>query len=78
MGLGCSIDKEAQRRQPSCKVTARGQQNEARKPSAQHLAPHAGEASGRSEDEYLAIVNDRQLDVGEQVLHDGVEEWHVD
>lgn len=29
-------------------------------------------------DRYLAVVDDGQLGAREQVLHDGVEEWHVD
>lgn len=41
--------------------------------------PHSHKRSGRVLGiKYLAVVNDRQLDAGEQILHDGIEEGHVD
>lgn len=58
--------------------TASEGQNKAWRPGVLFPDPHSHMRSGRVlRNRYLAIVNDRQLDAGEQILHDGIEEWHV-
>lgn len=46
-----------------------------------HLVPRGafrGEAGWALRPEYLAVVDDRQLDVWKEVLHDGIEQRHID
>lgn len=73
------IGKEAHRAQPSRAVMASGWQDNGRKPHFLFPDTHSEMRLGRIvRNTYLAVVDDRQLDAGKEILHDGVEQRHVD